>query len=186
MLKNRLFFIIALWFSSLLQANAQKFGYIDTEFILGKIADFKKAEDEIDALAQNYQTEIQGMFSDVDKLNRDYKAEEILLTEEMKKEKLDTIKVRDKRAREYQKKVFGFEGMIFLKRQELIKPIQEKVYKAVEKVCRKKQLAIMFDKSSELVMVYTDPKHDYTDYVLEELGLGDKKDVVDNKRDKDK
>ena len=75
--------------------------------------------------------------------------------------------------------------LIFLKRQELIKPIQDKVYQAIEKVAKKKQLQIVFDKSSELIMVYTDPKHDYTDYVLDELGLGDKKDVIDNKKKSD-
>ena len=160
----------------------QKFGYIDTEFVLSKIKDYKEAEEEIDKLAQKYQGEIQEKFAEVDKYTKDFKAEEVLLTDEMKKERLDSISSKDKRAREFQRKVFGFEGLIFLKRQELIKPIQEKVYIAVEKVCKKKQIQIMFDKSSELIMVYTDPKHDYTDYVLDELGLGDKKDVIDNKK----
>ena len=165
--------------------TAQKFGYVDTEFILSKIKEYKAAEEEIDKLADKYQKEIQQQFADVEKLRADYKAEEILLTEEMKKERLDTITVRDKKARDQQRKVFGFEGLIFLKRQELIKPIQDKVYQAIEKVAKKKQLQIVFDKSSELIMVYTDPKHDYTDYVLDELGLGDKKDVIDNKKKSD-
>lgn len=161
---------------------SQKLGYVDTEFILSKIKEYKAAEDEIDKLAEKYQGEIQTKFADVEKLRADYKAEEILLTEEMKKERLDTITVRDKKARDQQRKVFGFEGLIFLKRQELIKPIQDKVFGAIEKVSKKKQLQIVFDKSSELIMVYTDPKHDYTDYVLDELGLGDKKDIIDNKK----
>lgn len=163
-------------------AFSQKIGYIDTEFILSKVKEYKAAEDEIDKLADKYQKEIEEKFADVDKYTKDFKAEEVLLTEDMKKERLDTIAAKDKRAREYQRKVFGFEGMMFLKRQELIKPVQEKVFIAVEKVCKKKQIQIMFDKSSELIMVYTDPKHDYTDYVLDELGLGDKKDTIDNKK----
>lgn len=164
---------------------AQKFGYIDTEFILSKIKEYKAAEEEIDKLASKYQTEISAMFGSVEKLRSEFKAEEILLTEEMKKERMDTISFKDKKARDLQRKVFGFEGLIFLKRQELIKPIQDKVYSTVEKVAKKKQLQIVFDKSSELIMVYTDPKHDYTDYVLDELGLGDKKDVIDNKKKSD-
>lgn len=167
------------------QVHAQKFGYIDTEFILSKIKEYKAAQDEIDKLAEKYQKEISDKFADVEKLRADFKAEEILLTEDMKKERLDTINARDKRAREQQRKIFGFEGLIFLKRQELIKPIQDKVYAAVEKVAKKKQLQIVFDKASELIMVYTDPKHDYTDFVLDELGLGDKKDVIDNKKKSD-
>jgi outer membrane protein len=165
--------------------QAQKFGYIDTEFIMSKIKEYKAAQEEIDKLAEKYQTEISALFGEVDRLRAEYKAEEILLTEEMKKERLDTIKVKDKKARELQKKVFGYEGLMFLKRQELIKPIQDKVYAAVEKVAKKKQLQIIFDKSGELIMVYTDPKHDYTDYVLDELGLGDEKDTIDNKKKSD-
>jgi outer membrane protein len=125
---------------------------------------------------------VEELFKEVEKLRRDYQAEEILLTEDMKKERLTQITEKEKVAKEKQKKIFGFEGLLFLKRQELIKPAQDKIYEAVEKVCKKKKLAIMFDKSSELMMLYTDPKHDYTDFVLEELGLGDKNDVVDNKR----
>jgi outer membrane protein len=161
---------------------AQKFGYIDTEFILSKVKEYKEAEDEIDKLSTKYQGEVQEKFAEVDKYTKDFKAEEVLLTEEMKKERLDSIAAKDKRARDFNRKIFGFEGLIFLKRQELIKPVQEKVFAAVEKVCKKKQIQIMFDKSSDLIMVYTDPKHDYTDYVLDELGLGDKKDTIDNKK----
>ena len=170
---------------SLSDIYAQKLGYIDTEFILTKVKDYKAAEEEIEKLAEKYQGEVSKLFGEVEKLRSEFKAEEILLTEEMKKERQDTITVRDKKARDLQKKVFGFEGLLFLKRQELIKPIQDKVYAAVEKVAKKKQIQLMFDKSSELIMVYTDPKHDYTDYVLDELGLGDKKDTIDNKKKSD-
>jgi len=100
----------------------------------------------------------------------------------MKKERLQVITEKEKVAKEQQKKIFGFEGLLFLKRQELVKPVQDKVYEAVEKVCKQKKIAVMFDKSGDVVMLYTDPKHDYTDFVLEELGLGDKNDVVDNKK----
>ncbi|TAF72635.1 MAG: OmpH family outer membrane protein [Bacteroidetes bacterium] len=184
-MKVKYFIVLFLNILLLQPICAQKFGYIDTEYILGKVKEYKEAETEIDQLAERYQKEVSEKFADVAKSTQEFKAEEILLTEEMKKERLDTIASKDKRARELQKKVFGFEGLVFLKRNELIKPIQEKVYLAVEKVCKKKQIQIMFDKSSELVMVYTDPKHDYTDYVLDELGLGDKKDTIDNKKKSD-
>jgi outer membrane protein len=181
---RRTFFFIILILNTLLlhPVYSQKFGYVDTEFILSKFKEFKAAEEEIDKLGEKYQLQVQNMFAEVEKLNREFKAEEILLTEEMKKERLDTIAYKDKKARDFQRKTFGFEGLIFLKRQELIKPLQEKIYAAVEKVAKKKQLQMIFDKSSELIMVYTDPKHDYTDFVLDELGLGDKKDTIDNKK----
>lgn len=155
----------------------QKFGYINSELILKKMPDYQKAEEELDKLSQKWQQEIQEMKKEVDKMKADYQAEEVLLTEEMKKERLAAIAEKEKALKEYQKKMFGFEGMIFLKRQELIKPVQDKVYEAVEKVAKEKQLQIIFDKAADLVMIYTNPVHDYTDYVLEKLKLGDKNDT---------
>jgi len=107
-------------------------------------------------------------------------AEQVLLTEEMRKERTEAIKKKEAELKEYQKKVFGFGGLFFLKKQELIKPIQDKVWDAVDKVAKQNSLAIVFDKSGELVMIYTDPRYDYTDFVLDELGLGDPNDVVKN------
>jgi len=163
-------------------AFAQKFGYIDAKFIISKMPEYKAAETEIAKSSTEWQKEVEGMMAEVDKLRKEYQLEEILLTDDLKKERMAVIIEKDKKARDRQAKIFGFEGLLFLKRQELVSPVQDKVFTAVEKVCKQKKVAIMFDKSGDLVMIYTDPKHDYTDYVLEELGLGDKKDVIDNKR----
>ena len=153
--------------------NAQRFGYIDTDFILNKMPDYKKAQDEINSLSQAWEKEIQEMQKKIEGMYAALQAEQVLLTEEMKKERRDAIQKKEAELKEYQKKVFGFEGLYFLKKQELIKPIQDKVWDAVDKVCKENNLAIMFDKAGELVMIYTDPRHDYTDFVLDQLGLGD-------------
>ncbi len=177
--------LLALLFGGLsFQAQAQKFGYLDSKFILEKMPEYKAAQGEIQKQTQVWQQEIETMVAEVDKLRKEYLAEEILLTDEMKGERQAVIAKKDKAAKEKQKKIFGFEGLYFLKKQELIKPLQDKLFDAVEKVCKKKKLQIMFDKSADLVMIYTDTKHDYTDFVLEELGLGDPKDTVDNKGNK--
>jgi outer membrane protein len=160
----------------------QKFGYINSELILKKMPEYKKAEQELEKLSLKWQQEIEEMKQAVDKLKNDFQAEEVLLTEEMQKERMDTITAREKALKEYQKKLFGFDGLIFLKRQELMQPIQDKVFEAVEKVAKKQGLQIVFDKAADLVMIYTNPIHDYTDYVLDALDLGDKKDTIDNKR----
>jgi outer membrane protein len=107
-------------------------------------------------------------------------AEQVLLTDEMRKERMETIQKREAELKEYQKKVFGFGGLFFLKKQELIKPVQDKVWDAADKVAKQNNLAIIFDKAGELVMIYTDPRYDYTDFVLEELGLGDPNDKIKN------
>ena len=109
-------------------------------------------------------------------------AEEVLLTEEMKNQRLAEIKLKEEELKEYNKKVFGFEGLLFLKKKELIQPIQDKIFAAVEKVAKQNRLQMVFDKSGSLVLIYTDPVQDYTDYVLEELGLGDENDTIDNNK----
>jgi len=96
----------------------------------------------------------------------------------MYEERQNEIKVKEEEVKEYQKKIFGFDGLFFLKKKELVKPVQDKVFEAVEKISKEHRLAIMFDKAGELVMIYTDPVHDYTDYVLDELELGDPSDQI--------
>jgi outer membrane protein len=160
--------------------HAQRFGYIDTDFILNKMPEYKKAQDEINRLSELWEKEIQTMMKNIEGLYSALQAEQVLLTDAMRKERLDFINRKEADLKEYQKKVFGFGGLFFLKKQELIKPIQDKVWDAVDKVAKKNNLAIVFDKSGELVMIYTDPRYDYTDFVLEELGLGDANDKIKN------
>jgi outer membrane protein len=140
--------------------------------------EYSKAQGEIDQLSAAWQKEVEDMQLKVDELYRTYQAEQVLLTEEMKQERLDEIKKKETELKDYQKKVFGFGGLFFLKKQELIKPLQDKIFDAVEKVAKSNRLAMVFDKAGELVIVYTDPRHDYTDFILEELGLGDPNDKV--------
>ena len=160
--------------------NAQRFGYIDTDFILNKMPEYKKAQDEINQLSQAWEKEVTEMDKKIEGMYAALQAEQVLLTEEMRKERNDAIKNKEAELKEYQKKVFGFGGLFFLKKQELIKPIQDKVWDAVDKVCKENSLAIMFDKAGELVMIYTDPRYDYTDFVLDQLGLGDPNDKIKN------
>ncbi|MDB5262208.1 MAG: OmpH family outer membrane protein [Adhaeribacter sp.] len=150
---------------------AQKFGYVDSEFILSKMPAFLAAQKEADKLADNWQKDIENQYKEIDKLYKSYQAEEVLLTEEMKKKRRNEIAAQEQEVKESQKRIFGFEGQLFRRRQELIKPVQDEVYDAIEKVAKQKQLQIIFDKSSGLVMLYTNPVHDYTEYVLEALGL---------------
>jgi len=160
--------------------NAQRFGYIDTDYILNKMPEYKKAQDEINQLSTAWEKEIQDMAKKIESMYSALQAEQVLLTEEMRKERTESIQKKEAEMKEYQKKVFGFGGLFFLKKQELIKPIQDKVWDAVDKAAKQNNLAIVFDKAGELVMIYTDPRYDYTDFVLDELGLGDPNDKVKN------
>lgn len=175
-MKKICFIFLALF--SIGTGYGQKFGYVDTDYVLSKMPEYKEAQQEIEKLSQGWQDEIQEMSREVESMYDELQAEEVLLTTEMKKDRLAEIERKEQELKEYQKKIFGFEGLFFLKKKELVKPVQDKIFEAIEKVCKDHRLAIMFDKSGDLVMIYTDPRHDYTDYVLEELGLGDPNDVI--------
>ena len=160
--------------------HAQRFGYIDTDYVLNKMPEYAKAQDEINQLSEAWEKDVQEMSAKIESMYSALQAEQVLLTEVMKKERMEAIHTEETKLKEYQKKVFGFGGLLFLKKQELIKPVQDKVWDAVDKVAKKNNLAIIFDKASQLVMIYTDPRYDYTDFVLDELGLGDPNDVIKN------
>jgi outer membrane protein len=137
------------------------------------MTEYGEAQGEIKKLAQSWEKEIQTMYQGLEEMESSLKAEEVLLTEELKEERRTEIDRKWKEVKEYQKQVFGFEGLYFLKKKELIKPVQDEVFEAVERVAKNNRLQIVFDKSGDLVMIYTDPIHDYTDFVLDELGLGE-------------
>jgi outer membrane protein len=160
--------------------SAQRFGYIDTDFVLNKMPEYKKAQDEINQLSEAWEKEVQDMAKKIEGMYSSFQAEQVLLTDDMKNERTTAIQKKEAEMKEYQKKIFGFGGLFFLKKQELIKPIQDKVWDAVDKVAKQNNLAIVFDKAGELVMIYTDPRYDYTDFVLDELGLGDPNDKIKN------
>ncbi|WP_236612867.1 OmpH family outer membrane protein [Cesiribacter andamanensis] len=156
----------------------QKFGYVDTQYILNKMPEYKKAQQEIQKVALAWQDEIKEKQKEIEALYSALRTEEVLLTEAMKQERLAAIRQREQELKDQQTKIFGYEGLYFLKEKELMQTVQEKVFEAVEKVSVKQKIQVMFDKSGQLVMIYTNPVHDYTDYVLEELGLGDKDDTI--------
>ncbi len=152
-------------------AMAQKIGYADSRYILEKLPTYATAQQEVNRMSAGWQKEIEQKRQEIDRLNRDYKLSEPLLRDEQKKKRLDEIAKKETEAREFQQKTFGFEGTVFKKRQELMKPVYDQVFTAMEKVAKQKQLAIIFDKSGDVTMLYTNPTHDYTEYVLEELGI---------------
>ncbi len=150
---------------------AQKFGYVDMKYILNQMPEYQKAQGEIDKLAGEWEAEIQEMYKEIQSMEASFQAEEVLLTADMKADRQAEIDRKMSELKEYQKQIFGFEGLYYLKKKELIKPVQDQVFEATERVAKNNRLQIVFDKSGDLIMIYTDPVHDYTDFVLEELGL---------------
>tara|TARA_B100000768_G_scaffold83507_1_gene79009 strand:+ start:1312 stop:1818 length:507 start_codon:yes stop_codon:yes gene_type:complete len=163
--------LILLVISSLtLNIQAQKFAYVDTDYILNKIPDFKQAQDKLDALSTDWQKEIENKYADVEKMYRAYQQEQVLLTTDMKEKREEAIINKETDAKNLQKKYFGPEGSLYIKRQELIKPIQDKIYDAIQQLSAENKYAIIFDSSSDLIMLYKNDNYDKSDKILDLLG----------------
>ena len=149
---------------------AQKYAFVDTEYILDRIPSYKAAQDQLDKLAEDWQAEIEGMYDKVEKMYKDFQSEKVLLTEEMKIKKEEEIIQQEQVIRDFQQKYFGQDGSLYNKRQELVKPIQDEVYRVVKEIASEGNFAVIFDTASGANMLFTDPKYDKSDDVLEKLG----------------
>ncbi|MFT5348894.1 MAG: outer membrane protein [Bacteroidia bacterium] len=153
------------------QAYAQRFAYVDSDYILSQMPSYKSAQTQIDEQSKKWQEEIDNKFEAIDKLYKQYQAEKVLLTNDMQTKRENEIIEKEREAKKLQNDKFGYEGELFKKREELIKPIQDKVYEAINKVAKNNGLDFIFDKSGDMLMLVSNPKYDRSDEVLEELGV---------------
>jgi outer membrane protein len=151
--------------------NAQRYAVIDTKYILDKMPEYKAAQKQLDDTAARWQKDIDNMQQTLDKMYRDYDAEQVMLSDELKKKREDQLFIMEKNVRDLQRKRFGFEGDLFKKRQELIKPVQDKVYNAVQKLAVQRGYDFILDKSEGITVIFADPKLEKSDDVLKELGV---------------
>jgi outer membrane protein len=156
---------------SLLMVHAQRYAIIDTKYILEKIPDYKSANTKIEEFAEAWQQEIDLLQADLDKMYREFEGEKVMLTPELLKKREDEIYNKEKQVRDLQRKRFGYEGDYFKKKQELVKPIQEKVYNAVQRLAGERMFDFVLDKSEGITIIFADPKLDKSDDVLKILGI---------------
>jgi outer membrane protein len=152
-------------------AHGQKYAIIDTKYILDKMPEYKTAQDQLDVIAKGWQKEIDDLQADLDKMYKNYDAEQVMLTDDLKKKREDQLFTKEKTVRDLQRQRFGFEGDLFKKRQELIQPIQNRVYNAVQKVAVQRSYDFILDKSEGITVIFADPKLEKSDDVLRELGI---------------
>jgi outer membrane protein len=150
---------------------AQRYAVIDSKYILEKLVDYRDAQTRLDQQSKTWQTEIDNMMSEVDKMYKSYQAERAMLGDDMRKKREDEIMSRERAAKELQKKRFGYEGDLFKRRQELIKPIQDRVYTAVQKMATAKSYDVVLDKAGGVTLFYANPTLDKSDEVLKQLGV---------------
>jgi len=157
-------------FTSVVNAQ-QHYCIIDSKYILEKMNDYKDAQTKLDNLSKVWQDEIDKMMGDVDKMYKGYQAEKPMLSDDMRKKREDEIVSKEKEAKDLQKKRFGYEGDLFKKRQELVKPIQDRVFNAVQKMASGKGYDLVLDKAGGVTLFYADPKLDRSEDVLKILGI---------------
>jgi outer membrane protein len=150
---------------------AQRYAVIDSKYILQKMPEYKSAQQKLDQFSEQWQQEIDRKSADLDKMYKNFDAEQVMLSDELKKKREDELFNKDKELRDLQKKRYGYEGDIFKKRQELIKPIQDRVYNAVQRLAVTKSYDFILDKSEGITVIFADPKLDKSDDVLRELGV---------------
>ena len=151
-------------------AFAQKYGFVDTEYILNNIPSYAAAQEKLDGFSEGWEKEISDAYAEVEKMYKDYQNEVVLLSREAKIRREEEIIAREKEAKDLQNKYFGVEGELYTKRQELIQPIQDEIYNAIKEIAVDGSYAVIFDTSSGMNMLYTNPKYDVSDEVLEKLG----------------
>ncbi len=151
--------------------NAQRYAVIDSKYILDKLPEYKEAQKLLDQFSEQWQQEIDQKQTLVDKMFKEYDAEQVMLSDVLKKKREDELYNKEKELRDLQKKRFGFEGDLFKKRQELIKPIQDRVYNAIQKLAVEKQYDFILDKSEGITVIFADPKLDKSADIIRNLGV---------------
>lgn len=153
---------------------AQRFAYVDSQYILENMPEYQEAQAELDEVSKKWQQTIEAKYAELDRMHKAYQAEKILMTKDMRVKREAEIAEKEKEAREYQRKKFGIEGDLFKKRQELIKPLQDEIFKAISDLAKDRSYAVIFDKSANSNLLYSSPKYDKSDVILKKLGLSEK------------
>lgn len=167
---KKLALIVIAFFLLASLGKAQKFAYVDSQYILDNIPEFAEAQAQLDEMSNQWQKEIDTKFAEVERMYKEFQAQAVLLPEDMKKKKEQEIVDAEKEAKNLQRKRFGKDGDLFKKRQELVKPIQEKIYNAIQDIATSNNYAVIFDKGGSLNILFANPKYDISDDILDRLG----------------
>ncbi len=168
-MKNKIILVCYLLISTI-NMNAQKFAYVDTDYILSKIPEFAQSEDLINKYSKQWNDEIEASYKEIEQMFKDYQSEEILLDESLKIKRQEAIIEKEKYVQSLQQKYFGSEGELYKKRQELISPIQDRIFDAIQQLAANNKYSIIFDASSDLIMLYSNPDLDKSDKILQIMG----------------
>ena len=150
--------------------GTQKMAYVDTEYILQNIPEYGDAQEEINQMSVRWEKDLKALRTKLEQMQRDYQTESVLLSDDMKKKKEEAIAAKEQELATLQMQYYGPEGELFSKKAELIQPIQEKIYNAINQVAQQKNYSFVFDKAAGTSILYCNEKYDISDDVLDEIG----------------
>lgn len=168
---KKIFFTLSFIMLMSVCAFAQRFAYIDSEYILKHIPDYVSSQKELNAMSAQWQKEVDGRFQEIDRMYKAYQADQVLMTADMKKRREAEIVEKEKAAKDFQRQKFGPDGELTQRSNTLVKPIQDRIAKAVQALAESENLDMIFDKNSEVVMLYANPRYDRSADVITRLGL---------------
>ncbi len=157
--------------SSSAVAQSNRYGYVDSEYILDQIPEYRSAQKQLDDLSLSWKEEVEKQVQNIDKLYKAYQAEWVLLPEDARKKREEEIAAREKGLNDYKKEKFGPEGELFKKRQQLIKPIQDRVFDAIQTYAKDNSMDFIFDKAGALTMLYSNVRLDKSNDILTAMGV---------------
>jgi outer membrane protein len=167
---NKFLFILFLAFFAS-NTYAQRYCYVDTKYILDNMPEYAEAQKELNQISEKWQKEIVTRYEAIENMQKAYQAERVLLTPDMKRQREDEIAQAEREAKELQKKRFSLNGDLFKKREELIKPVQDEIYRALVELAESGNYMVIFDKSNESSIIFASPKYDKSDRILKKLGI---------------
>ena len=162
--------LTVLLLAATLSGAAQKFAFVASEYIRNNIPAFTAAQQQLDKLSQDWEKEVADGYAAVEQMYKDYQAEVVLLAQDQKRKREEAIITSEKEVKELQNKYFGMEGELYKKREELVKPIQDEILKAIKEISVEGSYAVIFDTSSGTNILFANPRYDLSDQVLKKLG----------------
>ena len=162
--------IIGLALLGCVSANAQKYALIDMEYILKNVPAYEMANQQLEQISKRWQAEVEAKVAEVETLYKNYQAEMVFLSQEMKTKREEAIVAKEKEVQDLRRKYFGPEGELYKKRQALIMPIQDDIYNAVKGIAEEKGYMMIMDRASSQNIIFASPKIDVSNDVLVKLG----------------
>ncbi|RFC54529.1 OmpH family outer membrane protein [Brumimicrobium aurantiacum] len=168
---RNLFLILTIVFGTSFASIGQKYGYIDSDYILESMPEYNQAQEELNTYATRWQNEIDERYKQIKKRKEEFLRVEAILPKEERLKREEEIEKMESEALEMQQQRFGVSGELFSKRKELIEPIQDRVFEALGKVASDRNFAFVFDKANQSNLIFADPKYDISKMVLREMGI---------------